>query len=190
MARYKKLKLPKKSIFTRGEALAAGLTVYGLRQLIARGTIEKVNRGVYRVSSAEVSEEESYKAASLRIGFPSAICVLTALSHYQLTDAIPKKAWLLVDASKRTGHRDIRLLRARNAHWKVGIEKRGGYWLTSLERTLVESVIYRRFIGSNVAMEAVRRAVREEKTTLGDLMDMAKQLGVRDRLRPYIEALA
>ena len=54
----------------------------------------------------------------------------------------------------------------------------------------MESVIYRRFIGSNVAMEAVRRAVREEKTTLGDLMDMAKQLGVRDRLRPYIEALA
>lgn len=177
-------------VFTTQEAIKTGLTFYDLRKMIGLGVVHKVRRGLFQAAEADFSEDQAFAAASLRIGSPSAICLVSALVHYQLSDSIPKKVWMMVDATKRTQYRDIRLLRTRNPRWSVGIEKKDGYRITSLERTLVDAIIYRNLIGTNLAMEALRKAIKNSTVTLGSIIDMSRRLEVYHRTRPYFEALA
>ncbi len=163
---------------------------YLLGKLIAEGAVELVARGVYRASKVSLSDEDQFQVATLRVGSPSAICLLSALSYYDLTDAIARKTWIMVPASKRTRYYDLKLLRSRNPNWQIGIEKGQGYWITTLERTIVDALCARTRIGTQVATGALRKAVQSKKTTLGKIMDMAKQLGVVHRIRSYIEALS
>ena len=177
-------------MFSTKEATRKGLTFYALRKMIEKGVVHKIARGLYQAAQADFSEGESFTAASLQIGTPNAICLVSALVYYQLADVIPKKVWMMVDASKRTKYRSIRLLRTRNPRWTIGIDKKKGYWVTSLERTLVDAIIYRNLIGTNVAMEALRKANRNSTVTLGRLVDMGKKLKAYHRIQPYLEALA
>jgi hypothetical protein len=62
--------------------------------------------------------------------------------------------------------------------------------LTSLERTLAECLVERKRIGTNVAVEALRKAITQKKTTPSKVLEAAIQLGFAERIRPYIEAMA
>jgi predicted transcriptional regulator of viral defense system len=176
--------------FSLNQALSQGLSRYALSQLVSEGAVEQLARGVYRASKDDVSEEDQFRIATLRVGIPSAICLVSALSHYGLTDAIPKKTWIMVPTSKRTHYRDVKVLRVRSPDWKIGIDVQDGYAITSLERTLVDAIHYRRLLGTQVAIEALRQSLEEKKTTLGKILDMAVKLKLDHRIRPYVEALS
>lgn len=188
-------KLPEKlryRPFTWAEAKDAGLTEYALRQLLENSTIERLAHGVYRsTTDVDYSEEDQYKSALLRVGQPSAICLISALTYYHLTDIIPKKTWVLVNADKITNQKDIRLWRRRNPKWNVGIKTTSGLKITSVERTLVECLRYKNLVGGGaLALGAVRLALEEKKTTMSDLLKMAEKLGVKNKVLPYLEVLS
>lgn len=159
--------------------------------MVASGLLERPSRGVYRASDAEENPgEDPYQVATLRCGFPSAVCLLSALERYHLTDQIPKHTWMLVPDTKRVSSSDLKLIRSRNPQWEIGIKKNKKYWITTLERTLVDCLFYRRMIGNQVALEALKLALSQKKVKLGSLYDLAKKMGVIHRITPYLEALA
>jgi len=176
--------------FTFNQALESGLTRRQLKGLVLAGEVEQLARGMYRAAQADVSEEDQFRVASLRVGKPSAICLVSALAHHHLTDTIPKKTWIMVPISKRTTARDLKVFRTRNPDWEIGIEERDGYAITSVERTLVDCLMYRTRVGTRIGVEGLRRALESKQTTLGKVMDMAVKLKSDHRIRPYIEALA
>jgi predicted transcriptional regulator of viral defense system len=176
--------------FTSSQAAKLGLSFYELRKLVSQGVIEQVARGIYRTAGDDIGEEEQYRIATLRVGTPSAICLISALSHFNLTDTIPKKTWIMVPGHKRTVDRRLKLFRARDPNWKIGIEKHDGYFITTIERTLVDCLAHRSRLGTQIGIEALRRAITTKKTTLGKIMEMAAQLEVGHRILPYIEALS
>jgi len=59
-----------------------------------------------------------------------------------------------------------------------------------MERTIIDCLVYKRIVGSQVALAALKQAVAQKKVKLGSLYDMAKRLKVEHRVRSYIEALA
>ncbi len=180
-----------KTPFSYREALTAGVSKYALKKLLANAVVEKLGHGIYQLSDQEdASEEGRYHAAMIKCGKPSSICLLTALEHYQVTDQIPKQVWVLVPASKRVSSKDLRLVRSRYPQWNIGIHKTKHFWVTTLERTLIEGLLYRKLIGSQVAIEAIKQAISQKKVKLGDMYDLAKKMEVEHRVRPYIEALA
>ncbi|MFN7454626.1 MAG: hypothetical protein ACK5RO_08195 [Pseudobdellovibrionaceae bacterium] len=186
-------KLPKtlqKGPFTYKQALASGLNLRMVRQLVADGHCYTVAKGVYMPTSVEYNEENQFKAATLVVGQPSAICLVSALSVYGLTDTIPRKTWITVPATKRTQVSSLKVLRQSDPQWNIGIETKNGYTITSIERTLVESFCYKNMIGSTVPIEALREAVRKKLTTPSKVLDMAKKLGAVHRILPYLEAMA
>ncbi|QQR81002.1 MAG: type IV toxin-antitoxin system AbiEi family antitoxin domain-containing protein [Deltaproteobacteria bacterium] len=177
--------------FSTQAALSHGLSKASLTRMVASGLLERPSRGVYRASSAEENAgEDPYQVATLRCGLPSAVCLLSALEHYHLTDQIPKHTWMLVPDAKRVVSKDLKLIRSRNPQWEIGIKKNKKYWITTLERTLVDCLVYRRMIGSQVALSALKAAIQEKKIKLGSLYDMAKKMGVIHRITPYLEVLA
>ncbi len=141
-------------------------------------------------ASLDYNEENQFKVATLIVGEPSAICLLSALSVYDLTDEIPRQTWVTVPQSKRTREKSLKILRQVDPQWDIGIHKRNGYAITSIERTIVEAFFYKRMLGSNVAVHALREAVRKKLTTPSKVLDMAKKLGVVHSLLPYLEAMA
>ena len=175
--------------FTLGQATKQGVGRHLMRTLLSEGVIEQIGRGVYRVSKGDISEEDQFQTATLRVGTPSAICLVSALAYYGLTDLIPNKTWVMVPVSKRSRYRDLKLLRTRNPEWKTGIKKQDGYSITDLERTIVDCICYRTIIGTQTGLKALRLAIESKKTTLTKIMDMAQKLSVVHRIRPYVEAL-
>lgn len=177
--------------FTYQDAVREGLTKYDLTQLMQNGIIERIARGVYIPEDFDSTEPEGqYLLATVQCGTPSAICLLSALDHYHVTDQIPRQVWMMVPQSKRIQSGTVKLIRARNPKWDVGIDKTNPYWITTLPRTLVECLLYKHRIGSDVAISALKTAVKEKKTTLSDVLKMAGDLGVQHRIVPYIETLA
>lgn len=135
-------------------------------------------------------EEKEYIMATIKCGSPSVICLLSALEHYHLTDIITKQTWVMVPESKRINDSRLRLIRSRNPHWTKGIKKNEDYNITTLERTLIDCLLHKRLIGSQVALAALKLAVSQKKIRIKDVIDLAKKMKVLHRIMPYLEVLA
>ncbi len=183
-------KILKGKPFTYKDACYHGLSQYSLRKLLETGEIERLEHGLYRVINEDISEEDMYRAAIRKVGHPAVVCLLSALSHYDLTDVIPKQVWLMVPKEKRVKSLSIKLYRARDPHWKVGIVSKEGYSITSLERTIVDSLTLKTLRISRLGIDALKLAVSDKKTSAGKIIQMASDLGVKHRILPYIEVLA
>lgn len=189
MITKKMLKSLKGSLFSRKDMSKLGFTGNDIQELLKSGQIVRLTHGIYNIPELDLSEVELFRASTMRIKGKSAVCLLSALSFYDLTDLIPKKVWLLVDEKKRTIHHDIRLFRSRNPYWKIGIIQDQGFAITSLERTLVDCLTLRRILGTNTAISAIKLAVSRKQTTLSKVIDMAVLLQVEHRIYPYIEGM-
>jgi predicted transcriptional regulator of viral defense system len=177
--------------FSLDEALSYGLSKSYLTRMVQAGLLERMSRGVYQITSANPGEkEELYHIATLRCGVPSAICLLSALDYYHLTDQVPRRTWILVPESKRIIARHLKMVRSRSPQWEIGIRKTKRYWITTLERTLIDCIRYKRLVGSQVAVSALKRAITQKKIKPGALYDLAKKMHVSHRVRPYVEVLA
>ncbi len=176
--------------FTYQEACRKGLTQYALGKLLDSGVIERINRGLYCPTEQDLSEETLYRRAIKRIGKPAVVCLLSALSHYELTDSIPKQVWLMVPKEKRIKSSSVKLYRARNPQWKIGIIAKGGYSITSLERTIVDAVTLKALISPRLGIDALKIAIVSKKTSASKVLQMADRLSVKHRVLPYVEALS
>lgn len=177
--------------FSTKEALKMGLNKMALTRLVHKGILERVSRGVYIASKNESGNavygdhEKRYIAATIRCSKPSAVCLLSALEYYHLTDIITKQTWMMVPDSKRVRSRQLRLIRSRRPFWNHGIIKEKDYWITSIERTIIDSFIYAKLIGQNTAIEALKKAVKQ-KVKPKDILDLASRLKVKHRIMPYL----
>lgn len=180
----------KNRTFTLSEAQQLGVNRYQLRKLIESNLIEKINHGQYRDVALTHDPEADYQMATSLIGKPSAICLLSALAYHELTDTIPKKVWILVPQKTRSRSKQLKLVRRRNPYWKVGIAEEKNYSVTNIERTIVESILLHRLIGKNEALQGLKRALRNKKTTIQKIYNVARQLDAESKVQPYLEALA
>lgn len=176
--------------FTYSEACNQGLTQYAIQKLLDAGVIQRIERGLYRSVEEDLSDDELYRCAIKRVGEPAVVCLLSALSFYELTDTIPKQVWLMVPKEKRVKSTSVKLYRARNPRWKVGIVTKDGYSITSLERTIVDALTLKVLVSPRLGIDALKSAVRNKRTSANKVLQIAANLGVKHRVLPYIEALS
>ena len=175
--------------FTYRDARKHGITPYAISSYLAEGVAERVERGLYRATGGDLTEEDLYRQATMRAGEPAVVCLLSALSHYELTDTIPKRVWLMVEASKRIRSENIRLYRARDPRWKIGVIAKDGFSITSIERTIVDALSLKALLPVRLGIDALKKAIATKKTTASKVMYIADDLGVKHRVLPYIEAV-
>jgi len=162
--------------FTISEARELGLSHPTLLALVSRRTVIRLERGIYAVSgSEEIGKEGDFSVANKKFSGQCVIGGLTALSYYQLLDEIPSKIWLLVPPHIRTTDRKYRLLRTKR-NLSIGVIKKSSFTITSLERTLVDSLVFSPKIGEKVSKLAILRAIRNGLTTQQKIFEMAKKL--------------
>ncbi len=176
------MQLAKRPSFTLSEARALGISHPVLLEMVKTDKVIRLSRGLYAVSGSEITGQEAdYEIAQRKFGRKIAVGGLTALFRYQLVDASPSKIWLLVPSNIKTIDKKYRLLRT-SRDIQIGIEDHKTFRIVSLERALVEAILYQSKIGEHVAKLAVIRALRQKLTTVEKIFDMAKRLEVLSRL--------
>lgn len=172
--------------FTYQEALAHGLTKRKLERLVSHGEVQRISRGIYAISTP-TDENPSFGIACKIVGFPCAICLWSALVYYDLTDEIDRKTWVMVPSDRRRTYTNIRLVRLKNPQWNIGILREEDYWITTIERTIIDCLVYHRFIGTMAATVALKRAIQANITNIASLIEMATQLGCLKKVYPRLE---
>lgn len=187
------MKLPKnlkKRLFRAQEASEYGISHYKLNLMLANGLIEKLGRGIYRENTGDISNEELFSMATIWLGYPSAVCLFSALSYYNLTDEIPKKIWMMVKDNKTSRRHEIRLFRHRNPHWEIGINKTKAFWITNVARTIIDIFAHPQIVGANIATQALKQAIKEKQTTVREIYEMSLIFGINHRITPYLEMVS
>lgn len=176
--------------FSIAQAEEYGISRYQLYRLVKKGVLEKLERGIFRVPAIDIDEEDSFRAATLTVGPTSAICLLSALSYYNLTDEIPHQTWVMVEQNKRTAQKSLKLIRTAHPKWNIDVEQHAGYQITSLERTLIECLIGYRFLGKMLGIESLKKALLQKKTTLNKIISTASKLGSINKIQKTLEVLS
>jgi predicted transcriptional regulator of viral defense system len=167
-----------------------------LRRLVASGIVEKVGPGLYRLAAAETSEFETL--AMVASAVPGAIvCLLSALTLHGIGTQAPHEVWLALDRKARKPVRlpaRVRVVRFSGPALRYGIETTPilgvPVRITSAARTIVDCFRYRSKIGLDVALEALRDALRSRSAPVDEIMRAAEVLRARTVISPYLEALA
>ncbi len=190
---FHKLKpLLKKTLFRASEARELGISSSLINYYIKKGMIERVDRGVYRCSDQELDVDFRYEDLVLvSKSIPNGvICLISALTLYELTDEIPRAHWIAVSHSSRAPRRSgARIVRMRNidlgkTELALGSEK---VQIFDVERTILDSF---RYLGVEIGVKALKAALArsgKDKLDLKKLQKYAKELRVK--IAPYIMAV-
>jgi predicted transcriptional regulator of viral defense system len=145
--------------------------------------------GLYQHPDHEIAAETlDYVVAVSKFGPDSVIGGLTALFHYGLIEQVPHRVWVMVPPHVKSSDQRYRCLRTKT-NPRLGVEDRGIFRITNLERTLVEALRYSSKIGLRVALRAVRTALVENRTTLQKIHRQAKALGLEKFVERNWEAI-
>jgi predicted transcriptional regulator of viral defense system len=173
----------------------SGVSRSRIRTLVDGGALERVSRGLYRVAEAELTEHYTVLAVCARV--PRAIiCLLTALQIYGIGTQSPKAVWIALDRKARKpqlGNLPVRIVRFSGPALAIGVvslELDGiGVRITSPARTVVDCFRYRNKLGLDVALEALREAIRSRHATVDEINRIADACRARTIIGPYFTAV-
>ncbi len=179
--------------FTATAAQRAGVSRRRLRALLESGVVVRSHRGLYRRTDAPLGNED---LQTIALRAPDAtLCLLTALSHHDLTDQIPTRIDVALPRQRRPPKVDLPIAwhRFDTETYDLGrgvLDLGGGLsiGLYSPERCIADAFRLRHLLGEEVAVEALKRWLRRPGSTPGALLALARafpkaEASVRDTLR-------
>lgn len=175
------------------ELARAGVSRTTLSRGVSSGRIIRLSRGLYALPDGPLDECHDLLIALLQA--PRAVaCLLTALQFHHLTTQIPREIWLALEGR---AHRPriqglaVRFHRFTGPFFHEGIEvhavEGGAVRVYGVAKTVVDCFRMRNKIGIDVAIEALRDAVRSRKATLAEVDAMARLLRMESVMAPYLE---
>jgi predicted transcriptional regulator of viral defense system len=167
-----------------------------LRRLCDRGLLEQVDRGLYRLVDAPVTELSSLAEVSKRLPH-SVVCLLSALQVHGMTTEAPHAVWVLIDRHARlpkVASPTLEVVRASGAAREHGVETHVidgvKVRLTTPAKTVADCFRFRRHVGLEVALAALKDYIKKRKGSMDALVEAARADRIYALLRPYLEALA
>ncbi len=171
-----------------------------LRRLCDRGLLEQIDRGLYRLADAPATELHSVAEVAKRVPH-AVICLLSALQIHELTTEVPHAVWVLIDRHARmpkVAYPKLEVVRASGAARTHGVERRlvEGMMvaLTTQAKTVADCFRYRRDVGLDVALAALRDYLKQGRgrrtNSINALVKAARADRIYTLMRPYLEALA
>jgi predicted transcriptional regulator of viral defense system len=168
-------------LFSYTDARKQGLSDRDLRMLQDRGEIEKIGRGLF--SASDLHADPDLIEIAFRAPLAT-LCLTSALARHGLTDDIPATIDIALPRGMRTPATSV------PASWhkfspdtfdlgREMLEIGGGYQigLYSAERSICDAFRLSHQEGSELAIEALKRWLRQPRTQPSDLLAMAAKLG-------------
>jgi predicted transcriptional regulator of viral defense system len=124
------------------------------------------------------------------------VSLISALRRHELTTQLPSAVWMTIPNKARTPNPPgikLEIVRATGEALTAGIEHQDvegvAVPIYGVAKTVADCFKHRRHVGEDVAIEALRDALRQRKTTPSELMKFAAIDRVADRMAPFIKAM-
>lgn len=177
------------------QALERGVHPRTLYAMHESGQLERLSRGLYRLSVLPPLEDPDLAVVSTRV--PQAVvCLISALSLHELTTEIPHAVYVALPRNMpapQLDHPPLEVFRFSEPYLSLGVEEReqDGFRLRLYdpEKTLVDCFRMRGRIGVSTAVEALRLYRESPTAQPGKVLEYAEQCRAATVLRPYLEAL-
>lgn len=174
----------------------AGIPRAYLSRLCAKGTLQRVDHGLYTLPEPDATEHLPLIEVSKRV--PKAVvCLISALSFHEITTQIPNEVWIAVP---RGGWRPafayppLNVTHVSGQAFAFGVQThrlRGvPVNIYSPAKTVVDCFKFRSKVGLDVAIEALKESWRQRKTSMDEIVEAAAVCRVSKVIRPYLEAVA
>lgn len=187
--------LRQKGIMRLMELKAHGIHAPALARMVEAGEIARPARGLYELADAEVGLQHSLAEIAVRVP-KGIICLISALQLHEITLQSPRSIWIAIgehDRKPRITHVAVRVLHFGEAALTTGVETHRidgvDVKVFSAAKSVVDCFRYRRIVGLDVALEALRLALRAKKVTPDEIVALAKALRIWTVLRPYLESV-
>ena len=183
------------TFFRARDAAELGVDSRALRRLVDEGTVERLGRGLYRLAEAEPTEHYTLAAVCARV--PGAIvCLLLGPERPRARHAASVAG---VDRHPAQGPHarlpelPVRVVRFSGASLRYGIEDTAFEGvparITSPARTVVDCFRFRRLVGKDVALEALRDALRDRRASVDQIWRAADVCRAKSLVGPVLDAL-
>jgi predicted transcriptional regulator of viral defense system len=175
---------------------AAGIPLAYLKRMTDAGELVRLSRGLYQSVDHVGSDIAHDLAEAARLVPNGVVSLISALRYHGLTTQLPHAVWMTIPHKARTPKvrgLELEYVRATGEVLTAGVEhvqvEGVEVPIFGVAKTVADCFKHRRHVGEDVAIEALRDALRQRKTTPSDLMIYAAIDRVTDRLEPYIRAM-
>lgn len=184
-----------KGVISAADVRDLGIQNEYLHRLCADGKLVRIDRGLYRLPDAEVTEHHGLARAGKAVP-RGVVCLLSALRLHGIGTQAPREVWMAIErraAKPRINNLNMRVVRFSGKAFTEGIEEHDiegvPVKIYNPAKTVADCFKYRNKIGLDVALEALREALRERRCTYDELWRYAKICRVATVMRPYLEAI-
>jgi predicted transcriptional regulator of viral defense system len=190
-----KLFIENNGILRASKAKKLGIHPNTLREMVDIGLLVKEAKGIYRIASLPPLSNPDLVQVSLRVPH-SVICLISALSFHQMTTQMPYKIYISIPQNTKRPHIDyppIEVIKQSGKAYSTGIIE---YELEGVlvriynkEKTVADCFKFRNKIGQDIAIEALKNYLHENRRDIEKLLYFAKIDRVEKVITPYIEAV-
>jgi predicted transcriptional regulator of viral defense system len=177
------------------ELKAAGIPGVVVARLAKAGRVVRLARGLYQLPSADLQTNHTL-AEVAKIVPKGVICLISALVYHELTMQMPPFVWVAIDVhTRQPSHRypPMRFVRFGRKALTEGVERHKiegvSVKITGPAKTIVDCFRFRNKIGADIAISAMREALRKRRCTPDDIVRHARSLRVARVVQPYLEAM-
>lgn len=172
-----------------------GLPRTALMRLVRKGSIMRIERGLYVTPGGRETEHMSLLEVAKKAP-GGVICLLSALAFHGIGTQEPYQVWIAIGRKARIpkiGKTKLRIVRFSEASLHYGIEKRNIHGIllkiTNPAKTVADCFKYRNKIGLDVAIEALKEGFDDRRFTPDELYEAAGICRVWPIIKPYAEAI-
>src|SRR5699024_9000765 len=183
-------------VLRTSEALESGIHSRTLYYMLGEGHITKLERGLYKLADEGSLSNPSLTIVAKKV--PKArICLISALDVHELTTAIPHHVYIALPRTSRDpklNYPPLQIYRFSGRSLTEGIET---HYVDGVEaqvynpaKTIADCFKFRNQIGLDIAIEALKDGVREDKASFNEIVKFARICRVQNVIRPYAETIA
>ena len=151
---------------------------------------------MYAPADHDPSEHVDLAQAAARVPH-GVICLLSALNYHGIGTQLPHEVWMMIDRRvhrPKVDHPPMRFVLGSGHALTAGVERvtidGQEVPIFNLAKTAVDCFRYRRHVGTEAAIEALRDTITRRRATPAEIGRYAELCRVGSVVRPYLEALA
>ncbi len=189
------LLLKERGMTRLAEFRSAGITAATISRLEEAGSITRLARGLYQLPNTNVDANHTLAQAAKLVP-KGVVCLTSALAFHELIDKIPSKVWLAIgskDWRPTLKYPPVRFARFPAEFLNSGVETHDiegiAVRVFGVAKTIADVFRYRNTVGTGVAIEGLRAALRERKASAAQIARYANEGGVWKVMEPYVAAL-
>ena len=178
-----------------GELKTMGIHTRRIALAVKEGIIERIKPGLYKLVNYPWDEHESFVDVC-NANKNAVICLLSAVSYYELTTFDPSEIYVAVPHNTDKfviKYPPINVYYFIEKYYKPGIEEKetpsGKIKIYNKEKSLGDLFRYMKKLGEDVVLESLKTYMGSRDRNLAKLHEYSVICGVKDKMEPFIKSM-